>query len=223
MPEPNSVSSFMDSLPPKQAERFRNALQSRKYEAGETIVSHMDSENVAFVVLQGNVQVTVFSDKGKTLIFRNIGEGDIFGELSAIDKQPRSASVIALENCTVGTITPMRLHEMLRAEPDLSWVFLEHLTRQVRAMTTRVIEFDTLRANERLEVELARLADAGKRSGDLILIDPAPTNQELASRISSNREAVSRHMSQLAAKGILRKVAKRFEILQPDKLARPSG
>ena len=82
---------------------------------------------------------------------------------------------------------------------------LRRLTRLVRALSERVVEFSTLTVQKRIRVELLRLAREtapGQRSA---VIFPAPTHAELASRVSTHREAVTRGLGELARAGIVEK------------------
>ena len=89
-------------------------------------------------------------------------------------------------------------------------MLLEHLSTQLRRMTDRVFEFSTLVVRKRLILELLRWArETGPADGQ-VCITPAPTHFELAARISTHREAVSREMSALAKKGLIEKRVSRL-------------
>jgi hypothetical protein len=70
-------------------------------------------------------------------------------------------------------------------------------------MTDRVFEFSTLVVRKRLILELLRRAEEIEPLNGQVSISPAPTHFELAARISTHREAVSREMSVLAKKGLI--------------------
>jgi CRP-like cAMP-binding protein len=81
------------------------------------------------------------------------------------------------------------------------FAILRHLTTQVRALTERVFEFSTLAVRNRVHAELVRLArDHG---GNDAVIRPAPTHTEIASRISTHREAVTRELNRLEDLGLI--------------------
>ena len=70
-------------------------------------------------------------------------------------------------------------------------------------MTDRVFEYSTLVVRERVICELLRRADEAGRLEGAATIIPMPTHGELASAISTHREAVSREMSDLAKRGLI--------------------
>ena len=76
---------------------------------------------------------------------------------------------------------------------------------EVRRLSERVLEFSTLVVQNRIHAELLRLAaDAGHENGQALL-SPAPSLSDIANRISTHREAVSRELSRLASIGLLRR------------------
>jgi hypothetical protein len=92
---------------------------------------------------------------------------------------------------------------------------MKHLTGQVRSLTDRVFEFSTLAVRNRVQTELLRLAGEGAVGNEAVL-SPAPTHAEIASRISTHREAVTRELGWLEEKGF---IAKEGRVLRVKNLA----
>lgn len=175
------------------------------YKHGEMIIAHGDSGRDAFFLLEGRARVTLFSEEGKEIAYRDITPGDIFGELACIDGKERSASIVALELTKAARLPPVVFRELVESHPRLAWSLLEHLSGLLRRMTDRVYEFSTLLVRERLILELIRRAQETGAVDGHVQIEPAPTHFELAARISTHREAVSREMSALAKRGLIAK------------------
>ena len=76
---------------------------------------------------------------------------------------------------------------------------LPQLVTKIRALTTRVYEFSTLAVSNRIQAELLRLASLGTKEGKGARIAPAPTHTEIAARVSTHREAVTRELTQPVA------------------------
>ena len=172
---------------------------------GELVISHLDQDRDVFFVLEGRVRATLYSSGGREVDYRDIGPGDVVGELAAIDGAPRSATVEALEPARLGRLSEAAFHELVESHPQLTWVLLKHLSAQIRVLTERVFEFSTLLVRDRLIHELLRLAEAAGGPEGGAEIRPAPTHFELAHRISTHREVVSREMSVLAKAGLVEK------------------
>ena len=129
--------------------------------------------------------------------------GAMFGEFAAIDGQPRSASVVALADSLIAAMPANVFCEVLQAHPATAAATLKQLTRQIRVLTERVFEFSTLAVNNRIHAELLRLARDHMQSENTATISPAPTHKDIASRVSTHREAVTREINALARAGLI--------------------
>ncbi|MEM7223703.1 MAG: Crp/Fnr family transcriptional regulator [Pseudomonadota bacterium] len=212
--------TLLDQIPPADLNRLSERCKWQHYEQGMQILGHMDrSEGICFVV-QGKARVVIYSVSGKSVTFRDIAAGDMFGELSAIDGQERSASVEALEPCTIATLSPELFREVLQIYPAVSAALLQRLTAQVRHLTERVFEFSTLAVKNRIHAELLRLARKTPHDNGQAWISPAPTHAEIASRISTHREAVTRELNHLAHSGLIERKDGKLLILNVSQLSK---
>jgi len=196
---------FLDRLSAADRAALEQLLVIRDYAEGEVVISHLDDSRDVFFVLQGRVRATLYSQHGSEVGYREIGPGDVVGELAAIDGAPRSATVEALEPTQLGHMSAEAFLELIEVSTGLNTILLEHLTAQIRRLTERVFEFSTLRVRDRLIRELLRQAGGGGARKGRAEIRPAPTQADLAARISSHREVVSREMSVLAKAGLVEK------------------
>src|SRR4051812_1168224 len=73
----------------------------RRFVKENQILSVRDQTNDVFFVLDGRIQVKNYSQGGREFIYSEIASGDLFGEFSALDGLPRSASVVAIEDSIV--------------------------------------------------------------------------------------------------------------------------
>ena len=168
------------------------------------ILSFRDESNDVFFILEGRLQVKNYSEHGREFIFSEIGAGQIFGEFSAIDGLPRSASVVAMEDSVVARMKAVDFVTLLRSDFDLTVRLLQILTGKARGLSDRIFDLIALNARDRICFELARLATTGVRDGSSVMIRPAPTHYELAARIGSHREAVTRELNHLVTRGYLK-------------------
>lgn len=196
---------FLNQLSAGDRAQVESHFAAKSFGRGESILTQDDSSRDILFLLEGRARVTVYSVEGKSIDYRDIGEGDLFGELSAIDGRPRSASVVALTPCRVAQLYENRLPDLLSASPAFRDALLVHLTGTIRRLTERVFEFSTLVVRDRLLREIWRMARETGVAEGTVRIEPAPTHGELASRISTHREAVSREMSALSKAGVVTK------------------
>lgn len=167
------------------------------------IVGQGDSTTDVFVIAQGSVRAKMFSARGKEVSFLDITAGNIFGEFSAIDLQNRSTSVLTLSECTIGRIPATMFRQILLDHPQTAMKMIEQLVAKTRSLTDRVFEFSTLAVKNRLHAELVRLAHRDGQDDGPVHIRPAPTHYDLATRISTHREAVTRELNHLSSEGII--------------------
>jgi CRP-like cAMP-binding protein len=135
--------------------------------------------------------------------FRDLDAGDYFGEVAAVDGEPRSADVFALDRALVASMPPAAFWRLLREEPLVAERILRRLAGLVRGLSERVIDLSTLGVQNRIHAELLRLAREAGVSGNTARIDPAPKHADLAGRVSTYREQVTRELSALVKLGIL--------------------
>lgn len=197
------------AMPTVLAERIGPRTAFIRARAGQTITPLGSGSNSVYFLIEGRVQVTVFSLGGREVVLRNLKPGMLFGELAALDERPRSATIVSIDATHLASIPGEVFREAVCAIPEAALWMMRRLASQVRELTDKVFELNTLRVAGRLHCELLRLCDGGSDDGRTAEIDPFPTHAELASRIGSHREAVTRELRYLAGRGILRQDSRR--------------
>ena len=191
----------------------------RRYRAHQIILGHRDESREVFLIVRGQVRVTFFSKSGREVSFRDLPAGEMFGELSAIDGLPRSCAVVAITDTMLAIMSAGLFWDLLRAHDTVNARILGRLTRLVRSLSERVVEFSTLTVQKRIRAELLRLGRETAPGQKRAVIFPAPTHAELASRVSTHREAVTRALGELARAGIVEKRCGTLVIGDVDALA----
>jgi CRP/FNR family transcriptional regulator, cyclic AMP receptor protein len=200
-------------------ERVAQSCAWREYKPGEQVLSYQDtSTNVSFL-LAGKARAIIYSLEGKAVIFTDLKPGSVFGEIAAIDREVRSASIEALELCTIASLSAPQFEALLLREPSVALATLRHVTADVRRLSKRVFEFSTLAVQNRIHAELLRLAGEAEQKGPEVVLSPPPSLSDIAYRISTHREAVSRELSRLAGKGLVRRERGKLRIVNVPKLA----
>src|SRR5262245_7002698 len=201
------------SLPAERLTMLTKVMTVRNYEKSREILLARDQSSDVFFVLSGRIQVQNYSREGREVIYSMIGPGEVFGEFAAIDQRPRSASIVAVEDTTLARMTGADFVSLLKSDFDISLKLMQLLTAKSRALTDRLLELVALTSRERVRVELARLADSGTKNGLAVTIRPAPRHYEIAARVGSHREAVTKELNHLQALGYLRLNRKQIVIL----------
>jgi len=199
----------------------------RRYANGQSVLAWKESSDDVFFVLEGRLRATLYSRQGREVAFDTLEPGDMFGELAAIDSGTRSTAVIAIGDCQVAVLSAQAFRIMLRAHPAVAMRVMQRLARLSRRLCDRIVDFSTLDVRQRVHGEVLRLAQrSGKSSvdcGGRVEIVDFPTHAELASRISTHREAVTRELNVLDRCGLIERESGQFAVCDVGAFARFVG
>jgi CRP-like cAMP-binding protein len=205
-------------LSPDAMLRLQKRCVWRRYEPGESIVGHLDSSKDVHFITAGEARATLYSVSGKVVTFTDLGPGEMFGEIAAIDGGPRSASIEARTRCVVAAMPAAAFEEVLRTESAVTQALLRRMAGRIRVLTTRIYEFSALAVNNRIQAEIVRLATPAPRGGKSVRIETAPTHAELASRVSTHREAVTRELNRLSRLGVIEQHGRTLIVVDVERL-----
>ena len=181
--------------------------------AGQVILASGGESRELYLVLEGSVRVALFASSGRELSIREMGAGELFGELAAIDGLARSATVVATTNGTLAVMPGAVFLHAIEQNPKMALWLLRRLARIIRDSTEKIFELGALPVRNRLHCELLRLAETGAVSAEGVVIAPAPTHADFAARIGSHREMVTREFGTLSERGALRQSGRRLVLL----------
>ena len=211
---------LFENLPVPDLKALASRCLWRRYTVDQQIVGHLDQTRDVFFIVEGSVRAIIYSLAGKEITFRDISAGDMFGEFSAIDGQPRSAHVIALRDSLIASMSAEEFWHALRDYPIVAEATFKRLTKQLRVLSERVFEFSALTVKNRIHAELLRLARDHVRGENTAAISPVPTHADIASRVSTHREAVTRELNDLERAGLIERRQGEFIIRDVAHLAR---
>jgi CRP/FNR family cyclic AMP-dependent transcriptional regulator len=177
----------------------------RTFPKNAVVITEGDQAGPLYVILSGKARVFLGSAAGKEITLSIQEPGSYFGELSLLDDESRSTSVMTVEKTVCGLISKDDFKTWLSSHPDAVTSVIKGLTRRVRSLTesTRSLAlFDVYGRLSRLLYELAQEAEGR------LTIAARPSHQEIAGRIGSSREMVSKIMKDLVNGGYLSVVGK---------------
>jgi CRP/FNR family cyclic AMP-dependent transcriptional regulator len=131
-------------LSKEQIDRIANIVEQRRFDGGETIVRQFDRDTDMMIVVSGGAKIKSFS--GEALA--EVGPGSVVGEVSLIDDQPRSATVVAVGTTVMAVIPGKKLADI--ANEDLS------LKAQLVLNISKVLCQRLRTANVQLDAALAK-------------------------------------------------------------------
>ena len=197
--------AILRGLAPAELAALSRRCRWRRYGAGQTILQHGDDGRDVYFVVHGRACAMYHSANGHEVRFGDLQAGDVFGEFAAIDRAPHMADVVCVTETLLAIMPGDLFREVLLRHESVCTAVLRRLTLIARTMSQRVIEFSTLPVRGRVHAELLRLAriDGTDRRPRVAVIAPAPTHADMASRISTHREAVSRELASLSRTGLI--------------------
>lgn len=174
----------------------------RRVTTGQWLIDYQDASNDVFFVVSGSVRVMIQS-AGREVLLRQISAGELFGELAAIDGQPRSSGIVATTDVTIARMAASVFRAAIHAHSEVCDKLLGILAGQIRTLANRVNEFSTLDVRYRIYAELLRLSRPDGASTGRTIISPPPVHAEIAARVSTRRETVARELKALERAGLM--------------------
>ena len=185
----------------------------RRYSRRQTVVWEGEEGGALFVVLSGYLKAITAGADGQELLLSIMGPGEVFGELSLLDGQPRSASCVALEPAEVAVLEREPFMKLLERSPRLAIGLLRVLSQRLRNLSKRCENVACMDVPSRLAEALVVLADKhGKALGSDIQIPVKLSQHDLGSMVGATRESVNKLLRDWARTGVLSHVAGRLTI-----------
>jgi len=170
--------------------------------AGAWIVDQSANDREVYFIMSGQLRA-VHNNARQDLIFNDMSAGSIFGEMAAIDGAPRAASVFAIVDSVVAKMPPQVFVETMYSHRPLCEAVVRTLVQRLRSMSDRVSELGALNVRSRVHAELLRLARRDRDDPRRAIIVTPPNQSELAARINTRRETVSREINAMERSGLI--------------------
>lgn len=210
---------LLESLTVAQREALGRACRWKRYANGEQIIDRSSDSRDVFFVIAGAVRVVIYSLSGREIALDDIGAGGVFGELAALDGSPRSASVMAIGETTVASMTADQFLRTLRDHPDVALALMRRLAGVIRTAGARILDLSTLGANNRVHADLLQLCRTAETTPEgHARIRPIPVHSDIAARVSTTRETVARVLNDLSRQKIVRRDADALLVLDVERL-----
>lgn len=212
--------SIFEGLGETDLAELAACFEPRRFLAGAVVVGQDDPGDSLFVIAEGRVKVVLFGRGGRELILSVFRSGDFFGEMSLLDGQPRSATVVATEDARLLELSREVFAAFVDRHPRLALLILAEMSRRLRRADEIIGNLGLLDVYSRLGHQLRELAAReGEEGPEGVRIAKRPTQQELAAMIGTTRETVSRVLADFQRQGLLEMAGKAL-ILRPALLRR---
>jgi CRP/FNR family transcriptional regulator len=176
----------------------------RRYASGELIFSEGDSCPGLYVIESGFVKIFKTSTGGREQVLAIDGPGHSIAELPVFDGGAYPASGVAVHDTNLIFVSKQDFQALCLSHPNVALKVLRVVGLRLRSLVGIIEELSFTTVRSRLAALLLRFAQTGRKTGSGTEVTLPESNQELAARIGTVRELVSRNLSRLQAAGIIR-------------------
>ena len=197
---------------------------TRRFSAGTALFHAGDPSDWVALVRRGRVKVVETTADSREVLLAVRGPGQLIGELSAIDGQPRSASAVAMDEVEVQLVDAAGFHSYLEATPSAALALLRLVTSRLRDADRKRVEYSSHDVLGRVARRLLELAEEyGAPDGSGVRITLPLSQDELASYTASSREAVAKALRTLRDRRVITTDRRAITVLDVDALRSRAG
>ena len=183
-----------------QAWTLAQSIVKRRYKRGEAIVEQGGRSNALFIILAGRARVLSVDARGREVILALLHPGDHVGEMSLIDGQPHSASVVAEVQTDVLMLGRVAFLQSLPENSSMSFSIMRGLVQRLRRADSKIESLALMDVYGRVARALLEMSDI---DGEQRLIRAKVSRQDLAKMVGASREMVSRVMKDFEQRGFV--------------------
>ena len=195
---------LFEGLNEDDLEAIARVTIKRSFDKEQVIILAEEEGDALFIIIKGQVKVSILSEDGREVILSLLGEGAVFGELSLLDGKPRSANVVATQDTEIYTVRRPDFLQLMYRVPQIAISLLAELATRLRRTDRKIEGLALLDVAGRISETLLQLAtDNGSHSDEGIVLEGRPTHQQLANMSGTTRETVSRVLKRLEKQGYL--------------------
>jgi CRP-like cAMP-binding protein len=186
-----------------------------RYDADQVVFSEGDEGGDVLIIQEGSVRVVKMARSGRHQLISIERAGSSLGEVSAFDGGPYSTTAIAIVPTVLLRLEGERFRKLCLSYPQVALKVIRVLGHRLRHLRQLVEELSFATVRDRLISHLLRLAEErGIRTDAGIEIALDENNEELAGRLGTVRELISRNLGRLHGEGLI--VMRRRAVTVPD-------
>lgn len=188
------------NLEPQVVQHLQDAAIPKRFARNTILFSKGDESNALYLIREGRTKAVITDEQGKEIVLNTFGPDDYFGEIAFLSAEPRTATVVTATPTEVLILYRRDFKEVLSKHPDVMFEFIKVLIERVRNSTDQIESLAFRDVYGRVRALLNGLA---KEEGEKRIISERLTHQEIANRVGSSREMVSKIFKQLQDGGFV--------------------
>jgi len=212
-----SQAQLFASIDPGALEELSQRAGTRKLDADQPLFHKGDPGGELYGVLRGRLRVRGLAPDGRTMVYSYMDPGAIFGEISVVDQQPRSAGVDAAEPSEVMVVHRSHFAAFVRQHPQVAINLARMLAARLRRVSDQTEDAYLLAIPARLARRILALGETyGKpaESGSVQLSIRLPQH-ELGELVGATRESVNKLLRRWSEQEIIALEQGTLTVLDP--------
>jgi CRP/FNR family cyclic AMP-dependent transcriptional regulator len=201
---------FFTQLTDKELDVVRSVATEKHFPKNAVVLTEGEMGDSLYMIQSGKVKVFIGDEEGREIILKILGPGAFFGEMSMIDKQPRSASVTTIEPSTFLVLAHAGFERCVEQAPRIAKLVMECLAQRVREADRKIGTLALMDVYGRVASTLLELSvyNNGK-----LVVGEKLSQQELANMVGASREMVNRILKDLSDRGFISIESKAITII----------
>jgi len=201
---------FFTQLSDHELDLVRAVATEKTYPKNAVVLTEGEAGDSLYMIQAGKVKVFIGDEEGREIILKILGPGSFFGEMSMIDKQPRSASVTTLETSTFLVLQHAAFEKCVEQAPTIGNMVMQILAQRVREADRKIGTLALMDVYGRVASTLLELA---VYTNGKLMVGEKLSQQDLANMVGASREMVNRILKDLSDRGFISIESKSITII----------
>ncbi|HWH39284.1 MAG TPA: Crp/Fnr family transcriptional regulator [Usitatibacter sp.] len=201
---------FFTQLSDHELDLVRAVASEKTYPKNAVVLTEGEAGDSLYMIQSGKVKVFIGDEEGREIILKILGPGSFFGEMSMIDKQPRSASVTTLETSTFLVLQHAAFEKCVEQAPTIGNMVMQILAQRVREADRKIGTLALMDVYGRVASTLLELA---VYTNGKLMVGEKLSQQDLANMVGASREMVNRILKDLSDRGFISIESKAITII----------
>jgi CRP/FNR family cyclic AMP-dependent transcriptional regulator len=217
----NELGAFSSILATDDLAALRALGTVRTFARGQALMHQEQVPHSVLLLRSGRVKVSLITASGGESVLAFRGPGDLVGELSALDAEPRSATAVAVDRVEALVVADHEFRVFLAERPAAAMALLRVLAWRLRDSDAKRIQFAAYTTAGRVAARLLELCERfGSREGPAIRIVLPLSQEELAGWAGASLQAVGRALRTMRSLGWIETRRREIRVLDVEALRR---
>ena len=193
---------LFSALDDEAAESLLQSMVSLKLNKGQVLFKEGQEGDRLFVIVQGKIKLGTASGDGRENLLSILGPGEMFGELSLFDPEPRASTATAVTDSRLVSLAHDAVIGLVTSHPQTSLELLRRLAQRLRKSNEVLADLVFADVPGRVAKAIMELGERfGVQKDDGLHVNHDLTQEELAQLVGASRDTVNKALADFAARG----------------------